>query len=135
MLLITERRKLGSICGHEVYAVAKSEMIPLSNYTVWSNMVNSKVENRFLFDLLVYKSVVFTAFPTICTDRKTLMWKLYSWSLHVFEMWSGSNFTSTFPSVPLTHSRVVIRNKLHMIYFGCYPLVNELTVLSCLVSL
>ncbi|XP_039124936.1 phosphoinositide phosphatase SAC2-like isoform X2 [Dioscorea cayenensis subsp. rotundata] len=47
MLLITERRKLGSICGHEVYAVAKSEMIPLSNYTVWSNMVNSKVENRY----------------------------------------------------------------------------------------
>lgn len=46
MLLITKRRKIGTICGHAVYSIDKSEMIPIPNSTVHSNMANSKNENR-----------------------------------------------------------------------------------------
>ncbi|KAG5101515.1 hypothetical protein JHK84_046484 [Glycine max] len=44
MLLITKRRQIGAICGHTVYAVSKSEMIPLPNSSVRSN-INFKNEN------------------------------------------------------------------------------------------
>lgn len=47
MLLITKRRKIGSICGHVVYAISKTEMIPLPNSSVRSNIINSKNENRY----------------------------------------------------------------------------------------
>ncbi|KAK1307665.1 Phosphoinositide phosphatase SAC2 [Acorus calamus] len=46
MLLITKRRQIGDICGHNIYAVTKSEMIALPNPSVQSNMANSKIENR-----------------------------------------------------------------------------------------
>lgn len=46
MLLITKRRKIGTICGHAVYAISKSEIIPVPNSTVQSNMDYSKNENR-----------------------------------------------------------------------------------------
>ncbi|KAK7388311.1 hypothetical protein VNO78_23125 [Psophocarpus tetragonolobus] len=46
MLLITKRRQIGAICGHTVYAVSKSEMIPLPNSSAQSN-INSKNENRY----------------------------------------------------------------------------------------
>ena len=44
MVLITKRRQIGAICGHTVYAVSKSEMIPLQNPSVESNID----ENRSL---------------------------------------------------------------------------------------
>ncbi|KAK9099603.1 hypothetical protein Syun_026648 [Stephania yunnanensis] len=47
MLLITKRKKIGAIGSHAVYTVAKSAMIPLSNSTVWSNVVYSKNEKRY----------------------------------------------------------------------------------------
>ncbi|KAK6147581.1 hypothetical protein DH2020_018493 [Rehmannia glutinosa] len=47
MLLITRRRQIGSICGHNVYAISKSEIIPLPNSAVRSSMVNYKNENRY----------------------------------------------------------------------------------------
>ncbi|RQO84974.1 hypothetical protein POPTR_001G163900v4 [Populus trichocarpa] len=47
MLLITKRRKIGAICGHTIYAITKSEMIPIPNSTVRSNMTSSKNENRY----------------------------------------------------------------------------------------
>ncbi|KAL6010530.1 hypothetical protein ACLOJK_000964 [Asimina triloba] len=47
MLLITKRRQIGTICGHTVYAVTKSEMITIPNPAVRSNMANSKNENRY----------------------------------------------------------------------------------------
>ncbi|CAH9118596.1 unnamed protein product [Cuscuta europaea] len=47
MLLITKRRKIGTICGHAVYAITKSEMIPIPTSTVLSNMAFSKNENRY----------------------------------------------------------------------------------------
>lgn len=46
MLLITKRRKIGAICGHTIYAISKSEMIPIPNSSMRSNMTNSKNENR-----------------------------------------------------------------------------------------
>ncbi|CAA2985856.1 phosphoinositide phosphatase SAC2-like isoform X1 [Olea europaea subsp. europaea] len=47
LLLITKRRKIGTICGQAVYAIAKSEMIPIPSSTVQSNMAYSKNENRY----------------------------------------------------------------------------------------
>ncbi|XP_022148395.1 phosphoinositide phosphatase SAC3-like isoform X2 [Momordica charantia] len=47
MLLITKRRQIGTICGHTVYAVSRSEMIPLPNPAVWSTIAVSKNENRY----------------------------------------------------------------------------------------
>ena len=48
MLLITERRQIGLICGHTVYAVSKSEMIPLPNPEFRTDMAYSMNENRSL---------------------------------------------------------------------------------------
>ncbi|XP_075520214.1 phosphoinositide phosphatase SAC2 [Primulina tabacum] len=47
MLLITKRRNIGTICGHAVYAIAKSEMIPIPNAMIQSNMAYSRNENRY----------------------------------------------------------------------------------------
>lgn len=46
MLLITERRKIGEICGHTVYAVSKNRMIPIPRNSPHSNMDNSENEKR-----------------------------------------------------------------------------------------
>ncbi|KAJ8767288.1 hypothetical protein K2173_017332 [Erythroxylum novogranatense] len=47
MLLITKRRQIGAICGHNVYAISKSAMIPLPHSDVCSNISNYKNENRY----------------------------------------------------------------------------------------
>ncbi|KAG1366416.1 hypothetical protein COCNU_13G002060 [Cocos nucifera] len=47
MLLITRRRKIGTICGHAVYSISKSETIALPHSTVGSSMASSKDENRY----------------------------------------------------------------------------------------
>ncbi|KAK7294505.1 hypothetical protein RJT34_17394 [Clitoria ternatea] len=47
MLLITKRRKIGTICGHTIYAITKSEMIPIPHASVRSKMAYSKDENRY----------------------------------------------------------------------------------------
>lgn len=46
MLVITKRRKIGAICGHTIYAITKSEMIPVPNPTARSKLAYSKDENR-----------------------------------------------------------------------------------------
>ncbi|XP_042002393.1 phosphoinositide phosphatase SAC4-like isoform X1 [Salvia splendens] len=46
MVLITKRRQIGVICGHSVYAISKSEIIPLPS-SAGANMVNYKNENRY----------------------------------------------------------------------------------------
>lgn len=48
MLLITNRRKIGTICGHAVYTITKSEMIPVPHPSARSKMAYSKDENRSL---------------------------------------------------------------------------------------
>ncbi|CAA7041761.1 unnamed protein product [Microthlaspi erraticum] len=47
MLLITERRQIGVVFGHSVYAVSKSEMVALQNSTVQCNVANSRDDNRY----------------------------------------------------------------------------------------
>ncbi|KAI4335156.1 hypothetical protein L6164_013828 [Bauhinia variegata] len=47
MLLITKRRQIGAICGHTVYAISKSEIIPLPNSSVQSDIADSRNENRY----------------------------------------------------------------------------------------
>ncbi|ESQ42102.1 hypothetical protein EUTSA_v10012697mg [Eutrema salsugineum] len=47
MLLITERRDIGEICGHRVYEVSKSELISLQSSSVLCNIANSRDENRY----------------------------------------------------------------------------------------
>ncbi|PIN11591.1 putative phosphoinositide phosphatase [Handroanthus impetiginosus] len=47
MLLITKRRRIGAICGHNIYAISKTEIIPLPNAAVRSSMFNYKNENRY----------------------------------------------------------------------------------------
>lgn len=46
MLVITRRREIGAICGHTVYAISKTEMIPLPNSAVRSTIANSSDESR-----------------------------------------------------------------------------------------
>ncbi|XP_073043906.1 phosphoinositide phosphatase SAC3-like isoform X1 [Primulina eburnea] len=47
LLLITKRRQIGTICGHNVYAISKSQIIPIPNSAVRSSTVNYKNENRY----------------------------------------------------------------------------------------
>ncbi|KAK9923817.1 hypothetical protein M0R45_032217 [Rubus argutus] len=47
MLIITKRRKIGAICGHTIYAITKSEMIPVPNSSVRSKLAYSRNENRY----------------------------------------------------------------------------------------
>ncbi|TKY64217.1 Phosphoinositide phosphatase SAC2 [Spatholobus suberectus] len=47
MLLITKRRKIGTICGHTIYAITKSEMVPIPHATLQPKMAYSKDENRY----------------------------------------------------------------------------------------
>lgn len=47
MLLITKRRQIGAISGHTIYAVSKSEMIPVPNSIERGSMEDSKNENRY----------------------------------------------------------------------------------------
>ncbi|CAN6285465.1 unnamed protein product [Urochloa humidicola] len=47
MVVITRRRKVGTICGHEIYSIGKSEMIAIPSVIVWPNVAYSRDENRY----------------------------------------------------------------------------------------
>ncbi|KAI9102897.1 hypothetical protein K1719_023336 [Acacia pycnantha] len=47
MLIITKRRKIGTICGHTIYAISNSQMIPVPHASVRSKMAYSNDENRY----------------------------------------------------------------------------------------
>ncbi|KAM3394857.1 phosphoinositide phosphatase SAC2-like [Capsicum galapagoense] len=51
ILVITERRKIGKICCHPIYAITKNEMLPVQNSTVLSDMAYSMDENRRISEL------------------------------------------------------------------------------------
>ncbi|KDP33975.1 hypothetical protein JCGZ_07546 [Jatropha curcas] len=76
MLLITERRQIGTICGHNVYAVSKSEMIPLPNSAVHSKIANSRDENRYkklLCTVDLTKDFFFSySYHVMCSLQKNL---------------------------------------------------------------
>ncbi|KAJ9559938.1 hypothetical protein OSB04_005098 [Centaurea solstitialis] len=46
MLIITKRKKIGVICGHAVYAITKSAILPIPHATSARNVAYSKNENR-----------------------------------------------------------------------------------------
>ncbi|TYH68376.1 hypothetical protein ES332_D06G254400v1 [Gossypium tomentosum] len=52
MLLIKKRRKIGAICGHNIYAITKSEMIPISNSPDQSNVAYSKNEKSYSYNVM-----------------------------------------------------------------------------------
>jgi hypothetical protein len=55
MVVITRRRKVGTICGHEIYSIGKSEMIAVPSAIVWPNVAYSRDENRsFVFSTCKY---------------------------------------------------------------------------------
>jgi hypothetical protein len=55
MVVITRRRKVGTICGHDIYSIGKSEMIAIPCPIVWPNVANSRDENRsFIYSLCKY---------------------------------------------------------------------------------
>jgi hypothetical protein len=55
MVVITRRRKVGTICGHEIYSIGKSEMIAVPSVIVWPNVAYSRDENRsFVFSTCKY---------------------------------------------------------------------------------
>ncbi|ONL94265.1 Phosphoinositide phosphatase SAC2 [Zea mays] len=58
MVIITRRRKIGTICGHEIYSVGKSEMIAIPSVTVWPNMAYSRDENRSFIFFNIYKHLL-----------------------------------------------------------------------------
>lgn len=47
MVLITKTKHIGSVVGHDIYTITKSEMITLPNSTNDSKLCNSKNENRY----------------------------------------------------------------------------------------
>ncbi|CAF2079028.1 hypothetical protein HID58_044141 [Brassica napus] len=47
MLIITKRRKLGEVCGHTVYGVAKSRIVTIPHASVLSTVAYSKDEKRY----------------------------------------------------------------------------------------
>ena len=55
MVVITRRRKVGTICGHEIYSIVKSEMIAIPSVIVWPNVAYSRDENRsFIYSTCKY---------------------------------------------------------------------------------
>ena len=66
MLLITKRRKIGEICGHAIYAITKSEMIPISNPTVRTSMSYSKNENRYHFTIKYHSNSLPILIVIVC---------------------------------------------------------------------
>ncbi|KAF3500474.1 hypothetical protein F2Q69_00044409 [Brassica cretica] len=93
MLVITERREIGEICGHRVYEVSKSEIISLRNSSVLSNFTNSRDENRYkrllcMVDLtkdffFSYSFNIMRSFQKNICDREsggTLYKKMFVWN-------------------------------------------------------
>lgn len=68
MLLITKRRQIGTICSHPIYAVSRSEMIPLPNPAVWSSIAISKNENRFVVNFIPWCLFFFWKLTKLFTD-------------------------------------------------------------------
>ncbi|XP_078429542.1 phosphoinositide phosphatase SAC2-like isoform X2 [Wolffia australiana] len=52
MLLITKRRQIGTICGHTVYAIGKSELISLPNSSFQLDFPNSINEKSYSYNVM-----------------------------------------------------------------------------------
>jgi hypothetical protein len=94
MVVITRRRKVGTICGHEIYSIGKSEMIAIPSVIVWPNVAYSRDENRsFVFSTCKY-CVLPVVIPSVVLSKNTslhssvhfLAFLLIYLSVHFFSM-------------------------------------------------
>lgn len=46
LLLVTKRRQIGCICGHAIYGIDESIIIPIPHATVQTDVAHSKTELR-----------------------------------------------------------------------------------------
>ncbi|KAF3564593.1 hypothetical protein DY000_02018315 [Brassica cretica] len=114
MLVITERREIGEICGHRVHEVSKSEIISLRNPSVLSNIANSRDENRYkkllcMVDLtkdffFSYSFNIMRSFQkNICNHESgaTLCKKMFVWN--EFLTWGIRHLRNTVWTVALVY--------------------------------
>lgn len=69
MVIITRRRKVGTICGHDIYSIGKSEMIAIPCPIVWPNVANSRDENRSFIVSLCKYSVLPVVIPSLVPNN------------------------------------------------------------------
>jgi hypothetical protein len=48
MILVTKRRFLGSISGHSIYTISKSQLVMVSHPSHLTNVAVSAAEKRFI---------------------------------------------------------------------------------------
>ncbi|KAG5387953.1 hypothetical protein IGI04_029494 [Brassica rapa subsp. trilocularis] len=97
ILVITERREIGEICGHRVYEVSKSEIISLRNPSVLSNIPNSRDENSYSFNIM------HSFQKDICDHESgaTLCKKMFVWN--EFLTWGIRHLRNTVWTVALVY--------------------------------
>lgn len=47
LILVTRRRQIGCICGHAIYGIDESQLIPIPHVTIQSDLAHSKNELRY----------------------------------------------------------------------------------------
>ncbi|XP_048331290.2 phosphatidylinositol-3-phosphatase SAC1 isoform X1 [Ziziphus jujuba] len=47
LILVTKRRQIGSLCGHAVYAIDETQLIPIPHVSIQSDVAHSKTELRY----------------------------------------------------------------------------------------
>ena len=77
MLVITERREIGEICGHRVYEVSKSEIISLRISSVLCNIANSSDDNRFFYIFFYYILPLFFFVPSLLLKKVSVFFFLF----------------------------------------------------------
>lgn len=96
MLLITKRRQIGDICGHTIYAISKSEIIPLPSSSVQSKMANYKSEYRLCY---LYNVVIFFTLELLPCYNLFVVIAIYHliadvfFYLFIYEIFSWSGIT------------------------------------------
>jgi hypothetical protein len=81
MVVITRRRKVGTICGHDIYSIGKSEMIAIPCPIVWPEVANSRDENRsFIYSLCKY-CVLPVVIPSLGLNQNHQLASFCIWSL------------------------------------------------------
>lgn len=120
MLLITKRKKIGTICGHDVYAITKSEMVPIPHPSVRSKLAYSKDENRSLVNFTCTCNVSRIHFRRrIRVALRTILCPLYLAEDYVI------NYVSLFELTKSCSENVLLDHR-------CYTCVIYLLICRCL---
>lgn len=46
LILVTKRRQIGCICGHAIYSIDESQLIPIPHVSIQTDVAHSKTEQR-----------------------------------------------------------------------------------------